>query len=85
MRVTIIFDANGALLGRIPSTNLRSKILDFYIGAKGMVDSLQYYAHLNTYYFALGSGHPNLQICRPRSYCQPPPNLILDRLHARLT
>ena len=55
----VIFDASGALVGRIPSTTLRSKILDFYIGAKGMVDSLQYYARLSAYYFALGPGHPN--------------------------
>jgi hypothetical protein len=58
----VIFDANGALLGRIPGdTSLRIKILDFYIGAKGMVDSLQYYARLNAYYFALGQGPPNTQ------------------------
>jgi len=52
----LFFDANGALVGRIPDTSLRRKILDFYIGAKGMVDSLQYYAHLSAYYFALGQG-----------------------------
>jgi hypothetical protein len=57
----VIFDANGALLGRISSTSLRSKILDFYMGAKGMVDSLQYYARLNAYYFLLDSSHPNAQ------------------------
>jgi gamma-glutamyltranspeptidase len=55
----VIFDASGALVGRIPSTSLRSKILDFYFGAKAMVDSLQYYARLSAYYFALGQGHPN--------------------------
>jgi hypothetical protein len=56
----VIFDANGALVGRIPGdTSLRSKILDFYIGAKGMVDSLQYYARLSAYYFALDQAHPN--------------------------
>jgi hypothetical protein len=26
-----------------------------------MVDSLQHYAHLSAYYFALGQGHPNAQ------------------------
>jgi len=57
----VIFDASGALLGRIPDISLRSKILDFYIGAKGMVDSLQHYAHLSAYHFALGQGHPNAQ------------------------
>jgi precorrin-6x reductase len=57
----VIFDANGALLGRISTTSLRSKILDFYIEAKGTVDSLQYYARLNAYYFMLDSSHPNAQ------------------------
>jgi hypothetical protein len=31
----VVFDANGALLGQIQSANLRTKILGFYIGAKG--------------------------------------------------
>jgi hypothetical protein len=57
----IVFDANGALLGRIKSANLRSKILGFYVVAKGMVDGLQYYDRLNSYYFTLASDHPNAQ------------------------
>jgi hypothetical protein len=56
----VIFDASGALVGRIPNPGLRSKILDFYIGAKSMVDSLQYYANLNAYYTTLQKDHPNI-------------------------
>jgi hypothetical protein len=46
----VIFDAAGSLVGRIPSQTLRSKIIDFYIGAKAFVDSLQYYERLCYYY-----------------------------------
>jgi len=53
----VIFDASGALVGRIPNPGLRSKILDFYIGAKSMVDSLQYYSNLDAYYKTLPQGH----------------------------
>jgi hypothetical protein len=56
----VIFDASGALVGRIPNPGLRSKILDFYVGAKSMVDSLQYYSTLNAYYRTLQQGHPNV-------------------------
>lgn len=55
----VIFDASGALVGRIPSFSLSRKILNFYGGAKAMVDSLQYYASLNGYYFTLEPNHPN--------------------------
>jgi gas vesicle protein len=57
----VIFDASGALLGRIPDTSLRTKILDFYNGAKAMVDSLQHYTRLSAYYFTLDRNHPNAQ------------------------
>jgi hypothetical protein len=43
----VIFDAAGALVGRIPNQILRSKIIDFYVGAKACVDSLQYYEGLH--------------------------------------
>jgi hypothetical protein len=56
----VIFDASGGLLGRLPVGGLRSKILDFYFGAKAMVDSLQYYSNLRAYYFTLIQGHPNV-------------------------
>ena len=56
----VIFDASGGLLGRLPLGSLRSKILDFYFGAKAMVDSLQYYSSLRAYYFTLSQGHPNV-------------------------
>jgi len=56
----VIFDASGALVGRIPNPGLRSKILDFYIGAKSMVDSLQYYSNLDAYYKTLPQGHPKV-------------------------
>ncbi len=56
----VIFDASGGLLGRLPDGSLRSKILDFYFGAKAMVDSLQYYSNLSAYYFTLSQDHPNI-------------------------
>jgi hypothetical protein len=46
-RYFVIFDAAGALVGRIPDQILRSKIIDFYVGAKACVDSLQYYEGLH--------------------------------------
>jgi len=57
----VVFDASGAVVGRIPSSGLGSKILNFYVTAKAMVDSLQYYANLRAYYFTLGPSHPNAQ------------------------
>ena len=55
----VVFDASGALVGRLPVLSLSRKILNFYVGAKAMVDSLQYYANLSAYYFTLGPNHPN--------------------------
>ena len=46
----VIFDAAGAQVGRIPNQTLRSRIIDFYVGAKACVDSLQYYEHLHSSY-----------------------------------
>lgn len=43
----VVFDAAGSLVGRIPSQTLRSKIIDFYIGAKAFTDALQYYEGLH--------------------------------------
>jgi hypothetical protein len=54
----VVFDANGGLVGRIPSASLSRKILNFYVGAKSMIDSLQYYASLSGYYFTLEPSHP---------------------------
>jgi hypothetical protein len=45
-----IFDAAGSLVGRIPNPTLRSKIIDFYVGAKSVIDSLQYYERLRTHH-----------------------------------
>jgi hypothetical protein len=39
----VIFDASAASIGRLPNADLRTKIIQFYIGAKSMVDSLQHY------------------------------------------
>ena len=43
----VVFDAAGSLVGRIPSQTLRSRIIDFYIGAKAFTDALQYYEGLH--------------------------------------
>jgi len=53
-------DAAGALVGRIPCETLRSRTIDFYVGAKACVDSLQYYERLHDYY-AANSDH-NLRL-----------------------
>ena len=43
----VVFDAAGSLVGRIASQTLRSRIIDFYIGAKAFTDALQYYEGLH--------------------------------------
>jgi hypothetical protein len=57
----VIFNAAGALVGRIPCETLRSRIIDFYVGAKACVDSLQYYERLNDYYAAISDHNLRLE------------------------
>jgi hypothetical protein len=42
----VIFDASAASIGGIPDADLRSKIIQFYVSAKSMVDSLRDYGRL---------------------------------------
>jgi hypothetical protein len=46
----VIFDAAAAQVGRIPNQTLRSKIIEFYLSAKGLVDSLKHYEGLRASY-----------------------------------
>jgi hypothetical protein len=57
----VIFDAAGSLVGRIANDELRSKIIDFYVGAKACVDSLQYYERLHAYYAAISDHNLRLE------------------------
>jgi len=57
----VIFNAAGALVGRIPCETLRSRIIDFYVGAKACVDPLQYYERLNDYYAAISDHNLRLE------------------------
>jgi hypothetical protein len=42
--LSIIFDSNAAVLGRIPDATLRRKIVSTYLKLKAMVDIVNYYA-----------------------------------------
>jgi hypothetical protein len=57
----VIFDAAGSLVGRIPSDELRSKIIDFYVGAKAFTDALQYYEGLHASHAAISEHNRRLE------------------------
>jgi hypothetical protein len=42
----VIFDASAASIGGLPDADLRTKIIQFYVSAKSMVDSLRDYGRL---------------------------------------